>query len=229
MEAAVQMTGVKKQYGKVCVLDEVSMQIEKGEIYGLIGPSGAGKTTLVKLVMGMEKMDAGEIILLGKQIPNLSVLQSIGYMAQSDVLYQELTAYENLQFFAQLFRLSKREREERIRYAADVVHLTDFLKRKVSTFSGGMKRRLSLAVALIQNPEILILDEPTVGIDLELHKSVWDELIRLKNQEHKTIIVTTHVMDKAGRCDRLAMVREGKVITGGSPDGLKKLYGVETL
>jgi ABC-2 type transport system ATP-binding protein len=166
---------------------------------------------------------------LNEKMPNIKLLQEIGYMAQSDALYAELTGEENLAFFASLFRLGKAERKERIAYTAGLVNLTEELKKKVSAYSGGMKRRLSLAIALIQNPRILILDEPTVGIDPELRLSIWNELLRLKNEEGKTIIVTTHVMDEAGRCDFLAMVREGRILTRGSPAELMNHYGVGSL
>lgn len=229
MDASVRIQQVSKHYGKKMVLEDINMEIEKGQIYGFIGPSGAGKTTIVKLIVGMDKASKGEVSVLGKTMPNLHVLQNIGYMAQSDALYTTLTAKENLQFFASLFQLSKKEQTERIAYAASIVNLTDELSKKVSAFSGGMKRRLSLAIALIQNPDLLILDEPTVGIDPELRKSVWEELLRLKEEEGKTIIVTTHVMDEAGKCDQLAMVREGRIIASGSPQQLQEQYGVTSL
>ncbi|WP_239616612.1 ABC transporter ATP-binding protein [Cohnella mopanensis] len=229
MEYSVRIQGVSKSYGKKTVLDHIDLDIQRGQIYGLIGPSGAGKTTLVKMLVGMDKADKGTVHVLNRKMPNLELLQNIGYMAQSDALYTELTGEENLKFFASLFKLNKAEQKERIAYTADLVHLTDELKKKVSAYSGGMKRRLSLAIALIQNPQILILDEPTVGIDPELRLSIWNELLRLKNSAGKTIIVTTHVMDEAGRCDYLAMVRDGRIITSGSPRDLMANYGVNSL
>jgi ABC-2 type transport system ATP-binding protein len=229
MDLTVKVDGVSKSYGKKVVLNDVNLNIEKGKIFGLIGPSGAGKTTLVKLMVGMETVDTGTVHVLNHKMPNLEVLQEIGYMAQSDALYSELTAQENLQFFASLFKLKKAERNERIAYAADLVKLTHELNKKVSAFSGGMKRRLSLAIALVQNPKVLILDEPTVGIDPELRLSIWNELLRLKEEEGKTIIVTTHVMDEAARCDTLAMVREGRILTSGSPKELMEHYQASNL
>lgn len=146
-------------------------------------------------------------------MPNLSVLQEIGYMAQSNALYMSLTGKENLMFFASFFNLNKIEKQKRISYAAKLVNLTDDLNKRVSAYSGGMKRRLSLTIALIQNPKILILDEPTVGIDPELRLNIWNELLRLKNEEGKTIIVITYVMDEAEKCDYIAMLREGSFIS----------------
>lgn len=224
MEVAVVMEHISKQFGKKPVLNDISLKIGKGRIYGLIGPSGAGKTTLVKMMVGMEKTDAGTVHVLGEKMPDLEVLQHIGYMAQSDALYMQLTGKENLKFFASLYKMGKKVQHERIAYAAGLVHLQDDLNQKVSAYSGGMKRRLSLAIALIQDPELLILDEPTVGIDPELRANIWDELLRLKNEEGKTMIVTTHVMDEAEKCDTVAMIREGKILAHGSPGELKAMY-----
>lgn len=229
MGSSVKVIGVSKNYGKKTILNEINLDIQSGQIYGLIGPSGAGKTTLVKMLVGMETADTGTVHVLDEKMPNLKLLQEIGYMAQSDALYSELSGEENLEFFGSLFKLGKRERKERIAYTAQLVNLTEELKKRVSAYSGGMKRRLSLAIALIQNPRVLILDEPTVGIDPELRLSIWNELLRLKNEEGKTIIVTTHVMDEAGRCDFLAMVREGRILTTGSPTELMEHYGVGSL
>ncbi|KRD90176.1 ABC transporter ATP-binding protein [Priestia megaterium] len=224
MNASVTIQNVSKSFGKKTVLNNISLNIDTGKIYGFIGPSGAGKTTLVKMIVGMDNPDTGEINVLGKKMPHLELLHNIGYMAQSDALYLELTGRENLKFFASLYKLSKAERKERIEYAANLVNLTEDLNKRVSAYSGGMKRRLSLAIALIQNPKILILDEPTVGIDPELRFSIWNELLRLKNEDGKTILVTTHVMDEAERCDVVAMVRDGKILASGTPKELKDLY-----
>ncbi|MCR8643602.1 ABC transporter ATP-binding protein [Paenibacillus sp. N1-5-1-14] len=229
METTIQLHNTSKSFRKKKVLDNINIEVMRGQIYGLIGPSGAGKTTIVKLMVGMDQTDTGSVSVLGNKMPNLEVLQQIGYMAQSDALYAELTGAENLKFFASLFKLKKSEQTTRIAYAAGLVNLTDQLSKKVSAYSGGMKRRLSLAIALIQNPQILILDEPTVGIDPELRRTIWQELFRLKNEEHKTIIITTHVMDEAERCDRLAMVRQGHILTEGSPADLKAQYETDDL
>jgi ABC-2 type transport system ATP-binding protein len=228
MSSTVVINDVSKSFGKRLVLNQINLTVESGEIFGLIGPSGSGKTTLVKIIVGMDSPNQGDVQVLNTAVPNLKLLQRIGYMAQADALYSDLTGVENLAFFASLFKLKKEEQKKRIAYAAQLVNLTDDLKKKVQNYSGGMKRRLSLAVALIQDPEILILDEPTVGIDPELRRSIWAELYRLKN-EGKTILVTTHVMDEAEKCDRLAMVRDGQIITSGSPAELKNQFGITSL
>lgn len=226
---AIQIQEVTKSFGKKVVLKDINLDIKEGSIYGFIGPSGSGKTTLIKMIVGMDKPDEGSIYLLGEKMPNLNILQQIGYMAQSDALYTTLTGKENLMFFASLFKIDKTEKQKRIAYAADLVNLTAHLNKRVSAYSGGMKRRLSLAIALIQNPQVLILDEPTVGIDPELRLSIWNELLRLKNEEGKTIIVTTHVMDEAEKCDYISMVRDGSFIATGTPRQLKDQYEVNSL
>lgn len=227
MKQAIRIENVSKQFGKKWVLENVHLNIQQGTIHGLIGPSGAGKTTLVKMIVGMDQGSTGTIHLLDTKVPNRLLLQKIGYMAQSDALYTELTGVENLTFFASLYKLNKEEQKKRIAYTAELVQMTHALKDKVSTYSGGMKRRLSLAIALIQNPEVVILDEPTVGIDPELRVSIWDELIRLK-EAGKTIIVTTHVMSEAERCDMVSMIRNGSILENGSPADLKKKYHTDT-
>lgn len=229
MDEVVKLNKVTKAYGKKKVLHSATLNVKKGELYGLIGPSGSGKTTMVKVIVGMESASEGQATVLNKKMPNLEVLQDIGYMAQSDSLYEELTGEENLKFFASLFKLDKVKQKERIAYSAELVNLTGDMKKKVRAYSGGMKRRLSLAVALIQNPQLLILDEPTVGIDPELRVIIWNELFRLKKEENKTIIITTHVMDEAERCDCLAMIRNGCIIATGSPKELKDAYEINTL
>lgn len=222
------LKNISKSYGKAEVLKDVSLTVKEGEILGLIGPSGSGKTTLVKTIMGMERPSGGNVEVLNKKMPNLEVLQNLGYMAQSDALYNDLSAKDNLVFFAKLFKISKKEIPARIEYVANLVNLSSQLNKKVSAYSGGMKRRLSLAISLIQDPPLLILDEPTVGIDPVLRLSIWEELLELK-AKGKSIIVTTHVMDEAEKCDRLALIRDGKIIAQGSPSDLKKDYNVTTI
>lgn len=224
----VKVSNVVKKYSSITILNNINLTVKEGEIIGFIGPSGSGKTTLVKSIIGMEKIDSGRIELLDKKIPNLQVLNHIGYMSQSDALYEELTAKENLEFFCKLFKLSKDKIKERIEYTSKLVNLENDLSKKVSNYSGGMKRRLSLAISLIQDPILLILDEPTVGIDPKLRFSIWNELKNLKSQG-KTIIITTHVIDEAEKCDKLVLIREGEIIAAGSVEELKQKFNVNTV
>ncbi|HEY4601400.1 MAG TPA: ABC transporter ATP-binding protein [Cerasibacillus sp.] len=228
MGISIDVKNISKRFGKKDVLQDIDLEVADGEIYGLIGPSGSGKTTLVKMIVGMDRPSAGSVRLLDKKVPDLTVLENIGYMAQADALYTDLTGRENLQFFSSLFSLNKAQQKERITYVSDLVNLTTDLQKKVSTYSGGMKRRLSLAIALIQDPQVIILDEPTVGIDPELRQTIWKELMRLKHSG-KTILLTTHIMDEAEKCDRLSMIRDGKIITSGSPKSLKSQYDTTNL
>lgn len=221
---AISLNAIDKKFKHKKVINPLSLEIPQGKIFGLLGPSGGGKTTLIKMIMGMLKPDSGSIRVLGLQVPHKQLLHDIGYMAQSDALYTDLTGLENLRLFAKLYGLTNSVREERMQYAARIVGLTDDLQVKVLNYSGGMKRRLSLAMALIHNPKLLILDEPTVGIDPVLKREIWHELLRLKEEEHKTIIVTTHAMDEAEKCDLLGMLRNGEMIAYGTPQELKEKY-----
>ncbi len=213
----IKIENISKSYKNQKVLKEISFNVQKGEIFGLLGPSGAGKTTLIRLIMGMEKSDDGQIILLDKKVPDKKVIESIGYTSQADALYTDLSAEENMMFYCRLYKIPKKERNDRIEECLSVVNLNKDKKKIVNNFSGGMKRRLSLAISLIHNPKILVLDEPTVGMDPLLRKQIWQELYRLK-ENGVTIIITTHVMDEAAYCDKLALIRNGRCISVGEPD-----------
>jgi ABC-2 type transport system ATP-binding protein len=220
----VSVQNVSKRFGKHEVLKDINLEIHSGEIFGLLGPSGAGKTTLVKQLVGLELPTEGENYLFGEKMPSLKLIEKIGYMAQSDALYTELSAKENLEFFAALFGLSGARRKKRILEVMELVDLSEHLTKIVTNYSGGMKRRLSLAAAMLHEPELLILDEPTVGIDPVLRKSIWNGFYDLKNRG-KTLIVTTHVMDEAEKCDRLGLIRDGRLIAVGTPAELKAKTG----
>lgn len=216
----VSIQNVSKQFGKLAVLKDISLDIQKGEIFGLLGPSGAGKTTLVKELAGLDVPTSGKNIVLGTEMPKLHTINQIGYMAQSDALYEDLSAKENLQFFSSLYGLKGKKQKERILAVMELVDLQNHLNKLVRDFSGGMKRRLSLAISLLHEPDLLILDEPTVGIDPVLRKRIWDAFYQL-NKAGTTIIVTTHVMGEAEKCDRLGLIRNGELIAVGSPEELK--------
>lgn len=224
----IRVENINKCFGDKQVLYNINLEVPYSQILGLLGPSGAGKTTLVKIIAGIDVATSGEIYLLDKKLPDLNMMNQIGYMAQSDALYGELTAEENLKFFASMYNLSGAKQKERINEVMALVSLTDDLKKQVKKYSGGMKRRLSLAIALIHEPPVLILDEPTVGIDPVLRKAVWDELYKL-SAAGTTIIVTTHVMDEAEKCHSLGMIRDGKLIAVGTPDELSKVTPENTI
>ena len=227
-KVCVSIRNVSKSFKNNKVLDNINLEIHAGEIFGLLGPSGAGKTTLVKQLTGLETPTSGESYLFQKKMPTLKLINRIGYMAQSDGLYEDLTAKENLQFFSELYGLKGDKQTRRIKEVMALVKLSGDLTKLVSNYSGGMKRRLSLAIALLHEPEILILDEPTVGIDPVLRQSIWEAFYALK-QKGTTIIVTTHVMDEADKCDRLGMIRVGRLIAVGTPEELKEMTNSTTL
>lgn len=224
----VSIQHISKVFGKQQVLKDISLDIHEGEIFGFLGPSGAGKTTLVKQLVGLDLPTSGENFLFQEKMPSLKLMERVGYMAQSDALYGELSAKENLQFFAALYGLKGKKQQQRMQEVMEVVQLTNHLNKLVSSYSGGMKRRLSLAISLLHEPDILILDEPTVGIDPVLRKSIWEAFYALK-KKGTTIIVTTHVMDEAEKCDRLGLMRDGRLIALGTPKELKDKTNTATI
>lgn len=219
--SCVSILNISKTFGKHEVLKNINLEIQRGEIFGLLGPSGAGKTTLVKQLAGLDVPTAGEIHIFQERMPTLQLVEKLGYMAQSDALYTELTAKENLAFFAALYGLKRKLRQQRIKDVMELVQLAEHVDKPVGNYSGGMKRRLSLAISMLHRPELYLLDEPTVGIDPVLRKNVWKAFEMLRN-EGKTLIVTTHVMDEAEKCDRLGLMRDGRLIAVGTPAELKK-------
>ncbi|MGM0877197.1 MAG: ABC transporter ATP-binding protein [Bacillota bacterium] len=227
-KAIVSIQHISKAFGKHQVLKDISLDINEGEIFGLLGPSGAGKTTLVKQLVGLDLPTSGQNLLFQEKMPALHLIERVGYMAQSDALYGELSASENLQFFASLYGLKGNKQQQRIHEVLEIVQLTNHVTKLVSNYSGGMKRRLSLAISLLHEPEILILDEPTVGIDPVLRKSIWEAFYELK-KKGTTIIVTTHVMDEAEKCDRLGLMRDGGLIAVGTPQELKEKTNSATI
>ncbi len=220
----IEVRQVFKAFRNQQVLKDINLTIRNNEIFGLIGPSGAGKTTLIRLIIGAISADQGEIRVGNLAVPDLKVLRFIGYMPQNDAIYQDISGYDNLIFFGGMYGLRKGLLRKRAEEVLKLVELEQDAHKKVMDYSGGMKKRLSLAVALLHNPEILILDEPTVGIDPILRKKIWEEFYELKAQG-KTIIVTTHVMDEAVKCDRLALIYNGGII---ACDKVNELLGRTT-
>ncbi|MFT8361636.1 MAG: ABC transporter ATP-binding protein [Sporolactobacillus sp.] len=216
-----------KKFKKQVVLDDVSLTLNEGEIYGLIGPSGSGKTTLVRILLGLEKADSGDVELF-EQRPTLNAFRSLGYMAQSDALYNELSAYQNLDFFASIQGLRGKQKKARIHEVAANLGLADHLKKNIDQYSGGMKRRLSLAAALVHEPRLYLLDEPTVGLDPLIRKDIW-LLFHYLRSKGATIIVTTHVMDEVTQCDRVGLLSDGHLIAEGAPKALMEEYGVDSV
>ena len=228
MGRLIEIEKLSKSFGEQKVLDKIDFKLESGEIVGLIGPSGSGKSTLIKTMLGMEKADDGEALVLDYKMPKREILSNIGYMAQSDALYEMLTGYENLDFFGKMKGVPSDKLKKEIEYIAEIVDLTDDLKKLVSKYSGGMKRRLSLAIALIGSPELLILDEPTVGIDPSLRKNIWKELFKQRDNG-VGILVTTHVMDEAELTDKVGLLLNGNIIDFDTPQQLIEKNNVKTI
>ncbi len=220
MAKSIELVNVSKSFGKKNVLKNVSLTAQAGEILCLLGPSGSGKTTLIRLITGAIEPDEGEIRIENKRVPNISVIKSVGFMPQFDAVYTDLTGRDNLMFFGRLFKLPKNRLKQRVEETLKLVDLQDDQNLLVANYSGGMKKRLSLAIALLHDPNILLLDEPTVGIDPVLRKVIWDqfEALRLAG---KTIVVSTHVMDEAARCQRAALIYNGNLIENDSLENLK--------
>lgn len=227
-ENCIVLKKVNKSFGKKHILKDIDLQIPCGQIYGLLGPSGCGKTTVVKIMAGILEATSGVTYVLDERMPKLSLMKKVGYMAQGDALYNALTAAENLHFFGSIYGMSKALIKKRTAEVMALVNLTEHLQKPVQAYSGGMKRRLSLAIAILHSPPILILDEPTVGIDPLLRKSIWQELNKLTD-EGVTIVVTTHVMDEADKCHNLAMMRDGRLIAKGTSSELQSNIGVSSL
>ena len=220
----INVNQVKQAFGKKVILQDVSFSMDKGEIIGLLGPSGSGKTTLIKTLIGMMRPTKGDIYVLGMKQPSLKPMKNIGYMAQSDALYEELSAHANLAYFGRLYGLKGKRLKKRIQECLSFVDLDSDINKPVHKYSGGMKRRLSLAISLIHEPKLIFLDEPTVGIDPALKRIFWDEFENLRSQGI-SFLVSTHVMDEAERCDRLLLVKDGKLFEAGPPENLIKTYG----
>ena len=219
-ELAVEVNDVSFNYGKLRVLDSLSLQIPAGISFGLLGPNGAGKTTLIRLMVGLLKPRSGSVRIQGHQ-PSRSTAHHIGYMPQLHSLYNELSIIQNVNFFARIYRVSNRtERDHHVEAAIKLVDLWSRRRDSIMQLSGGMKQRASLACAIVHQPPVLFLDEPTVGLDPELRVAFWEHFSYLTEQG-TTLIISSHTMDDAAHCDCLAFMRDGQIIAQGSPDELK--------
>ena len=215
-------------YGRLKALDNLSLQIPAGISFGLLGPNGAGKTTLIRVLVGLLRLKQGTVRVLGEKLSR-KMAHRVGYMPQLHSLYLELTAYQNVDFFAKIYRLNNNaERAQRVEEALRLVGLWSRRNDSVLNLSGGMRQRVSLACAIVHEPPLLFLDEPTVGLDPELRATFWEHFAEL-NRRGVTIVISSHTMDDAAHCDRLAFVRGGKVIAQGTPGALKHGAGRDTL
>jgi ABC-2 type transport system ATP-binding protein len=222
-DLAIDVDGVVKSFGGVRALDGITLRVPRGMVYGLLGPNGSGKTTLIRSLIGLVAPDAGRVTVLDAAMPNVDVLARVGYMTQAAALYPDLSVEENLRFFAAISGA-----EDGVDEALRFVDLLDRRDAVVSTLSGGMRTRASLACALVHRPDLLLLDEPTVGVDPQLRVQLWDGFKQLA-AAGTTILVSSHVMDEAERCERLGLIRLGRVLAEGTSDEMKQRAGVTRL
>ena len=218
---AVVCKGLSKRFGEIEALRSLTLLIPRGRTFGLLGPNGAGKTTSIRLWLGLTPPSAGTAFVLGRRIPPREVLPRIGYMPQDLAIYPDLTVDENLALFGRLVGMNAEAIEDR---TEDVLDLVDIASRRhdlVSTLSGGMRRRTSLAAALLHDPDLLLLDEPTVGVDPELRAAFWVYFGELARRG-KTVVITTHYMEEASHCDRVALLHQGRLLAHGPPSAIKE-------
>lgn len=219
MDYAIKTSSLTKKFGDFKAVNDLNLKVKKGEIYGLLGPNGAGKTTAIKILSGLLKPSSGEAFVLGNKIPDKKIASSIGYMPQETALYVGLTVHQNMNFYGKLFGIKNSKIKEKEKELLEFVDLYNWRNELVQNLSGGMKHRASLACTLIHEPELLFLDEPTVGVDPELRISFWDYFNELKDKG-TTILITTHYMDEARRCDRVGFMNKGNLIAEGTPEEL---------
>jgi ABC-2 type transport system ATP-binding protein len=222
------LAGVRKRYGAVVAVDDLSLAVGRGEVFGLLGPNGAGKTTTVHLAVGLLAPDDGEVVIEGRGRPtDPAVRAAIGIAPQALALYDLLTGEENLRFFGEVYGLRGARLAERVQWSLGFVGLTARRRDRVATYSGGMKRRLNLAAALVHDPELILLDEPTVGVDPQSRLQIFENILALRRQG-RTMVYTTHYMEEAERlCDRVAILDQGRLLALGTVQELLDAHGVK--
>jgi ABC-2 type transport system ATP-binding protein len=231
-ERVVEVDGLVVRFGEVEAVAGISFEVAGGEVFGLLGPNGAGKTTTIRVLTTLLRPDEGSAFVAGHDVvrDGLAVRQAIGYVPQAISIDGALTAYENLEFYGRATGVPRRERRERIEEAVEAMQLASFLDRLGRTLSGGMLRRLEIATALLKQPAVLFLDEPTVGLDPTARRLVWERLEILREEAGTTVLVTTHQMEEAERqCDRIAVMDLGTIATLGTPGELRSRFGVPAL
>jgi len=224
----IDINGLTKKFGRIAAVNEVTMRVGRGEIFGLVGPDGAGKTTLIRMLCGIITPTGGTVTLLGDPGPNGRAKSHIGYMPQRFSLYGDLTVMENINFFGRMYDLDKNKIGQRASELLEITNLTDFKARLADNLSGGMKQKLALTCALLSRPDLIILDEPTFGVDPESRKEFWKILYRL-NKDGVTILVSTSYMDEAELCKKVAIMNEGKLVAVDSPVSFKRNFAYKIL
>ena len=223
----IEVTGLTRQFDDFIAVDNVSFAVESGEIFGFLGPNGAGKSTTINMLCTLLKSTRGTATINGFDISEQQdrVRRSIGLIFQDPTLDERLTAWQNLQFHAMLYDVAQPVFESRARELLEMVGLADRVKESVASYSGGMKRRLEIVLGLLHHPTVLFLDEPTIGLDPQTRRHIWDYLESMRASEGLTIFLTTHYMDEADICDRIAIIDHGNVVACDTPAGLKSSVG----
>jgi len=228
MPATISVRQLVKRFGEILALDRVTLDVPTGEVLGLLGPNGAGKTTLIRILLGLTRPTSGEVKLLGEPAGARNVRSRVGYMPQELAVYTDLTVEENVELFGRLQGVPGARLETREREVLELVQLSPRRRSLVSELSGGMRRRVSLAAALVADPDLLLLDEPTVGVDPELRSEFWEFFHRL-TAGGKTVVLTTHYLEEANRADRVVFLNAGRVLTSGAPAEVKNRTGTGNL
>jgi ABC-2 type transport system ATP-binding protein len=220
-DIAIRASGLTKHFGPVKAVRELDLEVPRSRIFGFLGPNGSGKSTTIRMLCGLLTPTAGEITVLGHEIPRdaEALKMKVGYMTQKFSLYEDLTTTENLNFMADVYTLDRRTQKQRIGEVVEQFELEPFMRRRAGTLSGGQKQRLALAAAMLHEPELLFLDEPTSAVDPENRRAFWEILFDLIDTG-TTILVSTHYMDEAERCHALAILDEGVLVAAGSPSDL---------
>jgi ABC-2 type transport system ATP-binding protein len=224
---AIELLQLCKAFGPLQAVDQLTLSVEQGEIFGLLGPNGSGKTTTINLISGLSTPTSGDVQVMGYDVRRHArrIRQKLGAVPQETALYEELSAWDNLDFHADLFGMPRKEKKARIMQMLELVQLQERKRSRVSTFSGGMKRRLALARALLHDPQLLYLDEPTLGVDVQSRRAIWDYILSLRDQG-KTVLITTNYLEEAqALCERIAILDHGKLIALDTPEHLKQTYG----
>jgi ABC-2 type transport system ATP-binding protein len=225
--AAINLDKVTKRFGDFTAVDNLTLTVQYGEIFGLLGPNGSGKTTTINMISGLSKSTSGRIRVLGYDMLHeaKSIYAVLGTVPQETALYEELTAWANMSLHADLYGVSRSKRDKSITDMLNLVGLSDRSNSRISTFSGGMKRRLALARALLHEPKLLYFDEPTLGVDVQSRRAIWNYILDLK-KNGKTVLLTTNYLEEANAlCDRVAIVDKGKLVALDTPFNLKQRYG----
>lgn len=223
----IEVDDLSKKFGRFTAVDHVSFHVKEGEIFGFLGPNGAGKTTTINVLCTLLLPTSGRASVNGYDVltQRSQVRKSIGLVFQDPTLDDYLTAEQNLLFHAYAYGIPRDVREQRLNELLELVELSDRRKSKVRTYSGGMKRRLEIARGLLHRPKVLFLDEPTLGLDPQTRRRIWDYILTLRQQENLTIFLTTHYMDEAENCDRISIIDHGQIVAMDTPDKLKDAVG----